>query len=107
MRVLLDENVPRRLKRAFGAGFDVATVQEYGWSGVLNGELLRRADGELDAFVTLDRGIEYQQDLTGLSIRIVVVRAFPNKMDHLLPLAPSIQAALGRLAPGALTHVTG
>ncbi|MEM0963691.1 MAG: DUF5615 family PIN-like protein [Bacteroidota bacterium] len=107
MRVLLDENVPRKLKRSFASGYDVTTVQEQGWSGVLNGELLRRADGEFDAFVTLDRGIEYQQDLTDLSIRIVIVRAFSNTLDDLTPLVPSIQAALERLAPGALTHVAG
>ena len=107
MRVLLDENVPRTLRRAFAPGYDVTTVQEHGWSGVLNGELLRRADGEFDAFVTMDRGIEYQQDLTDLSIRIVVVRAFSNKLSDLSPLVPSIQSALERLAPGALARVAG
>ena len=107
MRVLLDENVPRTLKRAFASGYDVATVQERGWAGVLNGGPLRRADAEFDAFVTLDWGIEYQQDLAGLSIRIVIVRAFSNTVADLSPLAPSIQAALERLAPGALSHVAG
>ena len=107
MRVLLDENVPRKLARAFAPSYDVTTVQQHGWSGVLNGELLRRADAEFEAFVTLDRGIEYQQDLTDLSIRIVIVRTFSNKLDDLLPLVPSIQAALERLAPGAFTHVAG
>lgn len=107
MRVLLDENVPRKLSRAFASTYDVTTVQEHGWSGVLNGELLRRADAEFDAFVTLDRGFEYQQDLTGLSLRIVIVRAFSNTLDDLIPLVPSIQAALERLSAGALTHVAG
>lgn len=107
MRVLLDENVPRKLKRMFSSGYHVATVQERGWSGVLNGELLRHADAEFDAFVTLDRGIAYQQDRTGLSIRIAIVRALSNKLSDLTPLVPSIQSALERLAPGALTHVAG
>ena len=99
--------MPRKLKRSFALGYDVTTVQEHGWSGVLNGELLRRADAEFDAFVTLDRGIEYQQDLTGLSIRIVIVRAFSNTLDDLSPLVSSIQTALERIALGALTHVAG
>ncbi|MEM6647607.1 MAG: DUF5615 family PIN-like protein [Bacteroidota bacterium] len=107
MRVLLDENVPRKLKRAFGAGYDVITVQERGWSGVLNGDLLRRADIEFDAFVTLDRGIAYQQDRSNLTIRIVIIRSFSNKLDDLLPLVPSIQSVLERLAPGALAQVAG
>ena len=103
MRVLLDENVPRTLSRAFALSYAVVTVQERGWAGVLNGELLRRAD----AFVTLDRGVEYQQDLTDLSIRIVVLRAVSNRLDDLLPLVPSVQSALQRLTPGALAHVAG
>ena len=107
MRVLLDENVPRKLKRAFASGYDVATVQERGWSGVLNGELLRRADAEFEGFVTLDRGIEYQQDLADLSVRIVIVRAFSNTLSDLVPLVPSIQSALERSVPGALAHVAG
>ena len=94
MRVLLDENVPRKLARAFAPGCDVTTVQQHGWSGVLNGELLRRADAEFEAFVTLDRGIEYQQDLADLSIRIAIVRAFSNTLDDPLPLVPSTPSAL-------------
>ncbi|GAB5535954.1 MAG: hypothetical protein Rubg2KO_22030 [Rubricoccaceae bacterium] len=107
MRILLDENVPRKLKRAFVSDYEVTTVQEHGWSDVLNGELLRRADAEFDVFVTLDRGIEYQQDLEALSIRIVIVRAFSNTLGDLQPLVPSIQTAIERLSPGALTHVAG
>ncbi|MDQ2695700.1 MAG: DUF5615 family PIN-like protein, partial [Pseudomonadota bacterium] len=63
MRVLLDENLDRRLKRAFESDFDVVTVTERGWSGKTNGELLRLAEVEFDVLVTMDRGIEHQQNL--------------------------------------------
>lgn len=53
-------------------------MRERGWSGLLNGALLRAADAEFDAFVTLDRGLAYQQDLTGLSLRLVVLRSVSN-----------------------------
>jgi predicted nuclease of predicted toxin-antitoxin system len=43
MRVLLDENVDRRLRRFFDSAFDVATVTEQGWSGKKNGDLLGAA----------------------------------------------------------------
>jgi hypothetical protein len=107
MRVLLDENVPRKLKHRLAPEHEVVTVPEHGWTGLLNGALLRAADGEFDAFVTLDRGLEYQQDVRGLSLRVVVVRAVSNKYEDLLPLVPSIQAALARLGPGALARVAG
>lgn len=102
MRVLLDENVPRKLKHRLALEHGVATVPERGWTGLLNGALVRATNGEFDAFVTLNRRLEYQQDLGGLSLRVVVVRAVSNKHEGLLPLLPSIQAALARLVPGCL-----
>ena len=105
MRVLLDENVPRKLKHRFSAEHSVATVTEQGWAGLLNGALLRTADEAFDAFVTLDRGLAHQQDVRPLSLRIVVVRAVSNTYADLLPLMPLIEAALAQAEPGTLTHV--
>jgi hypothetical protein len=107
MRVLLDENVPRKLKYRLGPEHDATTVPEHGWSGLLNGDLLSAADGEFDAFVTVDRGLEYQQGLAGLSIRIIVLRSLSNKYEALLPLVPSIRSALSRARPGEVVRVVG
>lgn len=107
MRVLLDENVPRKLKHQLAPEHDATTVQEHGWSGLLNGDLLHAADQEFDAFLTLDRGVEYQQNLTGFKLRVIVVRAFGNKYEELLPLVPSLHAALSRANPGEIVHVAG
>lgn len=66
MTVLFDENIPRKLKwRLMERGIDVVTVPERGWSGVKNGELLDRAEEEFDVLLTMDQGIEYQQNLEG------------------------------------------
>ncbi len=54
MRVLLDENIPRKLKGRFAAGHVVRTVPEHGWSGLRNGDLLREAETEFDVLVTMD-----------------------------------------------------
>ena len=85
MRVLLDENVPHDLVAAL-VGHDVVTVQGLGWSGTLNGELLRRASGSIEAFVTMDRKLERQHDISALPFGVVVVRARSSKMQDLLPL---------------------
>jgi predicted nuclease of predicted toxin-antitoxin system len=59
MRLLLDECLPKRLKRAF-AGFEVSTVPEMGWAGVKDGALLRLAlEAGFDVFITVDAGIQY------------------------------------------------
>ena len=60
MRLLLDECVPKRLKREL-PGHTVKTVQEMGWAGTRNGALLRRANVQFEALLTVDQGIEYQR----------------------------------------------
>jgi hypothetical protein len=60
MRVLLDEQLPRHLAREIGA-HDVSTVQQGGWAGLKNGELLRvAADAGFEVFVTADRSRRYR-----------------------------------------------
>ena len=66
MRLLLDECIPKRLKREL-LGHEVQTVQDMRWAGIKNGALLKLADGQFDALLTVDQGIEYQQNLFGLS----------------------------------------
>ena len=104
MRVLLDENVPHDLVAAL-VGHDVVTVQELGWSGTLNGELLRRASGSIEAFVTMDRKLERQHDISALPFGVVVVRARSSKMQDLLPLVADLLRVLATIEPGQVTSV--
>lgn len=104
MRVLLDENLPHDLIAAL-VGHEVVSVQGLGWAGVQNGELLRRASGRVDAFITMDRKLERQQDLGGLPFGVVLVVARSNRVQDLLPLVGDILAALGRAQPGKLEQV--
>lgn len=60
MRVLLDEMLPRKLKRLLPEGAEVVTVQERGWDSKKNGELLVSAEKEFDLLLTTDRGIPHQ-----------------------------------------------
>lgn len=62
MRLLLDECVPRRLKKEF-AGHEVKTAQEAGFAGLKNGELLRAAQKEFDVPITVDMSMRHQQNL--------------------------------------------
>ena len=80
MRVLLDENLPHDLISELG-GHEVATVQGLGWAGVKNGELLQRAAGQIEAFLTMDRQLEHEHDLSVLSFGVVVIRARSNRIQ--------------------------
>lgn len=83
----------------------VITVVGLGWSGVLNGELMRRARENCDVFVTLDRNIEFQQNIPSLPFAVLVVRAISNRLVHLRPLVPAILVAVEAAKPGYLQHV--
>jgi len=79
VRVLLDECVPRRLKHEL-VGHDVRTAPEMGWASKRNGELLRLAEREFDAFLTVDRKLQHQQNLSTFPIAIIVMLARTNTL---------------------------
>jgi predicted nuclease of predicted toxin-antitoxin system len=106
MRVLLDECLPRRLKSLL-VGHEVMTVPEAGWAGKKNGELLRVAAGKVDAFITVDSNLAYQQHLVGLPFVVVVVTARSNRLADLLPVVPKILESLELAGPGQVMRVGG
>ena len=104
MRVLLDENLPHALA-ALLVGHDVLTVQGCGWAGLTNGALLREARGRIDAFLTMDANLEYQQHLIGMPFGVAVVHARSNRLADLLPLVALALEVLQDLAPGEVRHI--
>jgi predicted nuclease of predicted toxin-antitoxin system len=106
MRLLLDECIPKRLKREL-LGHEIKTVQDMGWAGIKNGALLKLANGQFDALLTVDQGIEYQQNLAGLKISVVVMVAASNDVDDLRPLLPRVEQALANLRTGEIMRVGG
>jgi predicted nuclease of predicted toxin-antitoxin system len=104
MRLLLDEHLPIGLAAELH-GHAVDTVSGRGWSGINNGELLRRMSGQYDVLVTMDRGIEFQQRISTLPFGIVLVRARSNRMEDLRPLVPSILAVLAAVHAGRIRRV--
>jgi len=106
MRILLDECVPRPLRRQF-AGHDVRTIREMGWAGKKNGELLTlmTADG-FEALVTVDQNIRYQQNLVAAGVAVVILVAATNRLADLLPLVPSALVALAAIKPGDAVEIT-
>lgn len=105
VRVLLDEQLPRRLAREL-AGHEVHTVQQQGWAGVENGELLRRAaQAAFEVFVTADQNLEFQQNLAGSALRVLILVAQSNAIEDLRPLVPHLLAAIPRSRPGQVSRV--
>lgn len=91
MKLPLDESVPKRLALSFPESFVLHTVQEMGWAGTANGLLLSLAAAEgFDALVTVDRGVEHQQNVSELPIPIIVMLAPRNRLAELKPLVPGV-----------------
>lgn len=106
MRVLLDENLPRRLKRCFAEDIEVLTVQDCRWKGLQDGELLRSAQAEFDVFVTTDKGIPFEQNLSSMSIAIVLLEARSNRFEDLSALLPQLNEIIHSINVGDLIRIS-
>jgi predicted nuclease of predicted toxin-antitoxin system len=74
MRILIDECLDWRLCRAL-SGHDCVSVQKQGWGGLTNSALLRKAEQDFDVFITGDRNLVFQQQLSDLDIAVLVLHA--------------------------------
>jgi hypothetical protein len=100
VHVLLDEQLPRRLAGDL-IGHRVRTVQQEGWAGLKNGDLLQRAeDSGFDVCVTADRNLEFQQNLTRARLGVVV-------LADIRPLVPAALAGSAQVRPGEVIRVSG
>src|SRR5689334_7292575 len=104
MRVLLDESLPEELRSEI-KGHDVHVVREFGWSGLKNGELLRRSAGRVDVFISADQNLEHQQNLRNLPVAVIVLIAKTNRIQDLRPLIPRLLEQLSKLAPRTLVRI--
>jgi len=104
MKILLDECVDWRLSREL-LGHDVKTARQMGWATIKNGELLALASRTFDVFVTVDRKLPFQQNLSGLALAVVVLRARTNRLADLRPLVPALLVVLPQAKPGTATVV--
>jgi len=103
--VLLDEMLPRLLAREL-PGHRVTTVAAQGWTGILNGELLRKMESAgVEVFVTADRKMEYQQRLAGRTFGAVVVAAGGTRLEDLALVADELREAIATVGPGEVLHV--
>jgi hypothetical protein len=103
MRILFDHGTPSGIARSL-AGHDVTEAIERGWHTISNGELLQVAEAAgFDLLLTTDKGIRYQQNLTGRKIAIVVLgnstwRLVRRHLDR-------IALAVSEATPGSYSEV--
>jgi hypothetical protein len=106
MRILLDECVPRPLKREF-ADYAIRTVVEMGWAGTKNGKLLKlMMEENFTILLTTDQNLRHQQNLEEAGVAIVVMVAQKNRLPDLIPLVPNVYVALSSIEPGQVIEIS-
>ncbi|QKG56286.1 DUF5615 family PIN-like protein [Hymenobacter sp. BRD128] len=104
MRLLLDENLPKKLKLDFPE-HEVFTVRDKGWNGIKNGKLLElMVADDFDALLTFDKNLQYQQNFQKYTLTVFVLNAPANTYAVLTLLSAQVNAALikGNLLNGPL-----
>jgi len=105
MKALLDECLPKKLKREVQADV-VRTVPEMGWAGTKNGALLRLVEREFDVFLTNDQNLEHQQNLKQVDLAIIVLVALTNDIEDLKPLMPAANEAIRTIGPREVRYIS-
>lgn len=105
MRILLDECVPCPLRRDL-TDHDVVTIQQMGWTGKKNGELLAlMAKARLEVLITVDQNLRYQQNLAASGVGVIVMVAASNRLADLRPLVAGVKTALVGIRAGDVVEV--
>lgn len=94
-KVLLDENLPKPLKKHFSEEFEVFTVHDLGWQSKKDKELLEAIVKEdIGILITADRNLQYQQNLEKYPVQVIVIISLDNRYKSLFPKVPQIEVAL-------------
>ena len=86
---------------------EVRTVPQMGWAGIKDGQLLELAESEFDVFITVDRNLPFEQNLSKLALIIVIVEARSNRLSDLKPLSPKILKIIGTAQQGQANRISG
>ncbi len=94
-KVLLDENLPVKLKYRLQDVCDIYTVNDKGWNTLENGELINemQADG-FDFLLTSDKNLQYQQNLAKYSMGFIILNVTNNNYETILLLIDKIKNVL-------------
>lgn len=97
MKILFDQGTPAPLRHAL-PGHTVSTAHEMGWQSLDNGALLNAAEAAFDIFITTDQNLQYQQNLTGrrLAILVLPTTSWPTIQGHVA----AVLSAVNALQPG-------
>jgi len=105
MKLLLDECLPRKIRREF-IGHEVFTIEEAGFKGLKNGKLIQSAvEAGFEVLISVDRNVEHQQNKANLSLAILILSAKANRVESLLPLMTEALKVLEEIKTGEIITI--
>ncbi|MCF8243607.1 MAG: hypothetical protein K9J37_08890 [Saprospiraceae bacterium] len=94
-KLLLDENLPHPLSNNFSDEFEVVTVHDKGWATLKNGHLLAAmTEAGIEYLLTVDKNLQFQQNLDKYPVKLVLIRTFDNRYKNLVGLVPRIEKGI-------------
>ena len=105
MRVLIDECLDWRLCRALQE-HQCAPIHQMGWGGLRNGLLLEKAQDQFDVFLTGDRNLRFQQNVTRFRIAVIVLEARSTRLIDTLKLMPQVLQILRTIKTGQVVRIS-
>ena len=106
MKILLDECVTKRLKKHLES-HEISTVVSQGWSGLKNGQLLRKAiENKFDLLLTIDKNLRFQQNMSQYDLIVVVLDSNSSNIRDVVPLLPKFNQLLTTFQKGTAYIVT-
>ena len=107
MKILLDENLPTKLKYNFGINFEISTIKDMGWLGKKNGELLGLATlNNFEIFLTIDKNLIHQQNIHEFEIKFIILSAMDNKHQTLQPYIDKVKVLLANVEIPKISEIT-
>lgn len=103
MKIIIDECVPHLVKKRLPER-QIKTVQEMGWAGEKNGELLKLVEAKFDVFITSDKNLRYQQNLKSRTVAILLLPS--NQVPIIQNLLPEIDEALQMIKPSDFLEIS-
>ncbi|HEX2272238.1 MAG TPA: DUF5615 family PIN-like protein [Pyrinomonadaceae bacterium] len=104
MNILIDECLDWRLCRAISE-HHCSSVRDVGWEGLTNGRLLEKAQAKFDVFLTGDRNLSFQQNLTRFDIAVIVLESRSTRLIDTLPLMPQVITSLETIQAGQVIRI--
>jgi len=106
VKLLLDENLPVKLKFRFKSSFEIYTINDLGWNSIKNGELLKRMRKEnFSVLITSDKNLRYQQNLDKHEIVVVLLNGKTNRYKDLVSYVPKIEEVLSPLTSSGIIEI--